>query len=83
MVSLVMVNDVAFTFEATGNFFGSPLVSFAQFNDFFFENTVWSWKAGSTFGFFFKTVPSLGLVTVPPAVKHFPVNLSFRADVRN
>ena len=77
-----MVNSVAFTAQAAGNLFGSRLVSFASLMTFSLRTLSGPGRLGRPLGFS-STVPSLGLVTVPPAVKHFPVNLSFRADVSN
>jgi len=52
-VDLVMVYCVAFAVEVTRNLAGTPLVPFADLDDFCFEKTVWSRAVGATSGSFF------------------------------
>jgi hypothetical protein len=77
---LIVVYEVAFAVEATSDLFGTPIIPLPQLDYLLFERIARSKAVRATSGLFFKTLPALGLVASPPAVKHFPVNLRLSAD---
>jgi hypothetical protein len=78
-----MVDPEACAAQATGNLVGAPFIPLTKLDHFLFEKTVNARTNWTPSSFFFHAFPSVRSVTIPPAVKHFSINLSLSANSSN